>query len=69
RWYDGYHFGDMDIYCPWDVLNYVNKAVIQGIVNPENFWEHTSDNAVIKLFLDQTDFDVTEKFETLLSGG
>ena len=69
RWYDGYHFGDMDIYCPWDVLNYVNKAVIQGIVNPENFWEHTSDNAVIKLFLDQTDFDLTEKFETLLSGG
>lgn len=69
RWYDGYHFGDMDIYCPWDVLNYVNKAVIQGIINPENFWEHTSDNAVIKLFLDQTDFDVTEKFETLLSGG
>lgn len=68
QWYDGYHFGDLDIYCPWDVLNYVKKVLEQGLEKPENFWEHTSDNAVIEQFLEKTDFDVTEKFETLLSG-
>ena len=68
QWYDGYHFGDLDIYCPWDVLNYVKKVLEQGVEKPENFWEHTSDNAVIEQFLEKTDFDVTEKFETLLSG-
>ena len=69
KWYDGYHFGDMDIYCPWDVLNYVNKAIAQGAVKPENFWENTSGNMVIRQFLERTEYDVTEKFETLLDGG
>lgn len=69
QWYDGYHFGNLDIYCPWDVLNYVDKALSQGLKKPENFWEHTSGNAVIRQFLTRTEFDVTEKFETLLAGG
>ena len=68
QWYDGYRFGTLDIYCPWDVLNYVNKVITQGIVNPENFWENTSGNGVIRQFLDKTEYDVTEKFETLLAG-
>ena len=69
EWYDGYHFGDMNIYCPWDVLNYVKKLLTEGVTVPENYWENTSDNAVIRQFLERTDFDVTEKFETLLDGG
>lgn len=69
KWYDGYHFGNMDIYCPWDVLNYVQKVKSTGNKTPENFWEHTSDNAVIRTFLERTDFNVTEKFEALLNGG
>lgn len=69
QWYDGYHFGNLDIYCPWDVLNYVKKVITEGVERPENFWEHTSDNAVIRTFLERTEFDVTEKFETLLRGG
>lgn len=69
KWYDGYRFGNMDIYCPWDVLNYIQKVKATGIAEPENFWEHTSDNAVVRTFLERTDFDVTEKFETLLNGG
>ena len=69
QWYDGYHFGDMDIYCPWDVLNYVNKAMIQGTVQPENFWENTSGNTIIRQFLERTEYDITEKFEILLDGG
>ena len=69
KWYDGYHFGDIDIYCPWDVLNYVSKAITQGTVKPENFWENTSGNMIIRQFLERTEYDVTEKFETLLNGG
>ena len=69
EWYDGYHFGNLDIYCPWDVLNYIQKVMATGTQEPENFWEHTSDNSVIRTFLERTDFDVTEKFETLLNGG
>ena len=68
-WYDGYRFGDLDIYCPWDVLNYVQKLRSTGTREPENFWANTSDNATIRSFLERTDFDITEKFETLLAGG
>ena len=39
-WYDGYHFGSFDLYCPWDVLNYVNKVRTNHITEPESFWEH-----------------------------
>lgn len=68
EWYDGYLFGNLEIYCPWDVLNYIQKLRSTGGIEPENFWAHTSDNAVIRSFLDRTDFDVTEKFEALLNG-
>lgn len=60
KWYDGYHFGDMDIFCPWDLLNYVNKAMTQGTVKPESFWENTSGNIIIRQFLERTEYDVTE---------
>lgn len=45
------------------------KLLTENLKTPENFLEHTSDNAIIGLFLERTDFDVTEKFETLLNGG
>ena len=51
------------------MLNYIQKVMATGTQEPENFWEHTSDNSVIRTFLERTDFDVTEKFETLLNGG
>ena len=38
KWYDGYRFGNLDIYCPWDVLNYVKKVTTEGVKKPENFW-------------------------------
>ncbi len=49
-WYVGYRFGAFDIYCPWDVLNDVNKVRTTHITEPENFWEHTSDNALSAVF-------------------
>lgn len=67
-WYDGYHFGKMDVYCPWDVLCYVNKLMFEPDAKPENFWENTSHNDIIREFLGRQEFDVTDKFEMLLSG-
>ena len=68
-WYNGYLFGNLAIYCPWDVLNYIQKYLSTKDSVPENFWEHTSDNSVIRAFLNRTDFDISEKFEVLLNGG
>lgn len=68
EWYDGYHFGDVDVYCPWDVMNHVQRLLLSPDSAPENYWENTSDNAVIRTFLRRTDFDVNEKFEILLAG-
>ena len=67
-WYDGYHFGKIDVYCPWDVLCYVNKLMFEPDAKPENFWENTSHNDIIREFLGRQEFDVTDKFEMLLSG-
>ena len=68
EWYDGYHFGDFDVYCPWDVMNHVQNLILNEASKPKNFWENTSDNGIIRAFLKRTDFDVNDKFETLLVG-
>lgn len=68
-WYDGYRFGSVDVYCPWDVLNHVAALLTDPTVEPRSYWEDTSSNDVIyKLFENET-FDVNGKFETLLAGG
>lgn len=69
EWYDGYHFGDFEVYCPWDVMNHVNMLILNSNIVPKSYWENTSDNSIIRSFLDRTQFDVHEKFETLLAGG
>ena len=69
-WYDGYHFGDFDIYCPWDVLNYLYDLQNgSGIRKPVSYWKNTSDNAIIRSFIDYAGSNITKKLETLLSGG
>ena len=68
-WYDGYLFGREKIYCPWDVLNYINSLQDDPNARPENFWKNTSHNGIIRSFIDRTDLAVNEKFETLLAGG
>lgn len=69
EWYDGYHFGDFDVYCPWDVMNHVQNLLLNPDSKPKNFWKNTSDNAIIRSFLRRTDFDINDKYETLLAGG
>ena len=70
EWYDGYHFGEFDMYCPWDVLNYVyDLQEHEEISQPVSYWRNTSDNAVIRSFLDHKQNLITAKLETLLGGG
>lgn len=68
-WYDGYHFGDFDIYCPWDVMNYVLDLQRNPKAKPASYWKNTSDNAIIRSFIDYAGSNITKKLEILLSGG
>ena len=69
EWYDGYHFGPYDIYCPWDVLNYVSDLGAAPDRKPGNYWKDTSHNDIIRRFVNRGGMDVNQKFETLLAGG
>lgn len=67
NWYDGYRFGDKDIYCPWDVLNYVYDVRKSNIShNPTSYWKNTSDNAIVRMFIDERNQNIKDKIEKLL---
>lgn len=68
-WYDGYHFGAFDVYCPWDVMNYLRDLQHNPNARPASYWKNTSDNAIIRSFIDYAGSNITKKLETLLSGG
>lgn len=68
EWYDGYVFGDSYVYCPWDVMNYMSALKKRKDARPKNYWKYTSHNGILLTFVERTDFDVTDKFETLLNG-
>ncbi len=68
-WYDGYRFGDFEIYCPWDVLNHVKNLQLNPQAQPQSYWKNSSDNAIIRSFMeDYSGTAVTKKFEALLAG-
>ncbi len=69
NWYNGYHFGVHDVYCPWDVMNHVKNLLLNPATPPASYWEHTSHNDIIYQFISTTETDINDKFETLLSGG
>ncbi|WP_370824213.1 AAA family ATPase [Clostridium sp.] len=68
-WYDGYHFGASDVYCPWDVMNYLLDCQKKPDARPIGYWKNTSDNAIIRSFIDYAGSNITMKLEALLSGG
>ena len=68
-WYDGYHFGTFDVYCPWDVMNYIQELQFHPEAKPASYWKNTSDNAIIRSFIDYAGSSITNKLEILLSGG
>lgn len=69
KWYDGYHFGEYDIYCPWDVMNYLRDIQYHPQAKPASYWKNTSDNAIIRSFIDYAGSSITTKLETLMAGG
>ena len=69
KWYDGYHFGEVDVYCPWDVMNYIYDLQLDPDALPSSYWRNTSDNAIIRSFIDYKGNAITMKLETLMSGG
>lgn len=69
QWYDGYHFGDWDVYCPWDVMNYVLELQHNPQAKPAGYWKNTSDNAIIRYFIDYAGGSITRKLEILMEGG
>lgn len=72
EWYDGYRFGKVDVYCPWDVINYCDEHLDDPMAEPQNYWSNTSGNDVIKHFVDSiyTGKEVTKsELERLVNGG
>ena len=68
EWYDGYHFGNADIYCPWDVINYVKKLVSDKAARPAAFWINSSGNDMVKRFVDKADQTTRDEIERLVAG-
>jgi len=69
EWYDGYIFGNTEVFCPWDVVSYLSAVLYDEDEEPQNFWANTSSNAILDDFVNHSRFDASEKFETLRNGG
>ena len=69
EWYDGYRFGNVDVYCPWDVICYVNKLRTDPALQPQNYWLNTSGNEVVRHFIEALGDGVTKTEMERLIGG
>ena len=68
EWYDGYHFGNADVYCPWDVVNFVDRAKDDREARPEAYWINTSGNDLVKRFIDKANKTTKSEIECLING-
>ena len=68
-WYDGYRFGDRDVYCPWDVINYCDELLADPGAEPENYWANTSGNDLIRRLLKKANQSTKNDIEQLINGG
>lgn len=68
EWYDGYRFGNANIYCPWDVISYVDRLSADPHAEPEAFWINTSGNDLVKRFIDKADKTTQNEIERLIAG-
>ena len=68
EWYDGYHFGNADVYCPWDVVNFVDRAKDDREARPEAYWINTSGNDLVKRFIDKANKTTKSEIERLING-
>lgn len=68
EWYNGYHFGNVDIYCPWDVINYIDELRFDENASPKDYWSNSSGNAIVRRFIDKADTRTKDEIERLISG-
>lgn len=68
EWYDGYHFGDADVYCPWDVINHVDRLRSEAGAEPQSYWMNTSGNDLVKRFVEKADRTTRDEIERLIEG-
>ena len=68
QWYDGYHFGNADVYCPWDVINHVDRIKDDPSARPESYWINTSGNELVKRFIDKAGKTTRNEIERLIAG-
>ena len=68
-WYDGYLFGNAEVYNPWSVINYVKTAVSDEEAFPKPYWSNTSSNSIIRELVEGADSDVKDEIESLIAGG
>ena len=68
EWYDGYRFGNTEVYCPWDVIRYCKSLCADPKAIPEDYWSNTSGNAMVRRFIDKADTQTRDEIERLISG-
>lgn len=68
EWYDGYHFGNSEIYCPWDVINHTYRLIANHNARPQSYWINTSGNDLVKRFIDKANKTTRNEIETLIAG-
>ena len=69
QWYDGYRFGKVDVYCPWDVINYVDALRADPNARPKNYWSNTSSNDIVRRFIHRAEKSSTKReMEQLIAG-
>ena len=68
EWYDGYHFGNADVYCPWDVINHVDRLCVEDKAEPQSYWINSSGNELVKRFIYKADKTTRDEIEQLIAG-
>lgn len=68
EWYDGYRFGNVDVYCPWDVINHIDRIKDDPNARPEAYWINTSGNDLVKRFVDKANRTTRNEIEQLIVG-
>ena len=68
EWYDGYHFGNADVYCPWDVINHVDNLHADGNARPQAYWINSSSNSLVRKLVNVADATTKDEIERLIAG-
>lgn len=69
EWYDGYRFGNLEVYCPWDVISYCHALKMNPSASPKSYWVNTSSNDIVRKFVSRADKATKDEIESLVNGG